>query len=428
MRIGIMGPADSIEIIMAMEADFEPDIDLVPLKAQTLEESAALITTCREQVDGLLFTGCAVYDSAVRAADIKIPHRFVRHTDACLLSLILKEDLQRFKALSIDVIELQVVAEVAEDNALGPCCVQPYESDFTEMEYIAFHDKNLENGTCEAVVTGFSAVYDYYKERGVPVFRLYTTRFEIRNTMSHLVSTIRNNIIDGAKISVQILRLVVPTRNHRMSFDVLEKMLDIEKELLPYLREIQGAIFSDGLRGYIVFTTKGAIQSEKAQHIYRQVVLRSKLPLVSGIGIGLSAAEAELNASIALDHALDVGGKVLFIRDESGRLEGPILGDGPEIARPPVYDAGIAEAVEKTGLSYNYLKKIAGIISLYNRRRFTAPELAHYLGISDRSARRLVKKLMDGGYARVVAKNENPGVGRPQNVVEIEPLHIYPEK
>ena len=54
-----------------------------------------------------------------------------------------------------------------------------------------------------------------------------------------------------------------------------------------------------------------------------------------------------------------------------------------------------------------------------NNSVYDTKELADYLDISDRSARRILNKIVDSGFGRVYAKESSVGGGRPKNLIEV---------
>lgn len=419
MKIGVMGPKDSIDKVLEIKDEYENDIEWIPYEAHTLKDSANMSQKCQEEVDGLLFTGCSVYDSVYQSVKLYKPNRFVPHNETSLFNLILKSLDSKISNVSVDIIEEKIISEIVSETNLESYRVLSHNPGFTEEDYINFHEKNWENGDVDAIFTAFSPIYDYYKKKNVPVYRLYTTKFSIRNTISHLISEIKNNQIDDAKISVQIIKIDIEENHRKTKFESLDKVLDFEKELIAYLKTINGAIFNSSRNEYIIFTTKGYIKSEEAKSQFYKILSRSKFRVYSGVGIGNNAAEAEYNASLALKYSEDSLESSFFFIYEDKMVEGPILKSNNLLYSSNTINTSLKKVSEKTGLSINYLQKIKSIIKLYGKDSFSSSELAHYLGISERSSRRILKMLVDGGHGSIVANESKSGAGRPQNIIKI---------
>lgn len=419
MKIGIMGPKDSIDKVLELKEEFEDDVDFISFEAHTLEDSAKMYNQCKNKVDGILFTGTSVYDSVYQVTDIDQPHRFVPHNESSLFSIIYNDKDHHIKDVSIDVVDENIVEDVVKETHIENFQVLSHHPGRTEQDYIDFHDQNLKDHEATTVFTTFSPIYEYYKAKDVSVYRLYTTKFAIRNTINHLINDIKTAQLDDAKISIQIIKLDIGDHHSKTRFESLDKVLTFEKELVNYLKIIEGAIFNLGWNEYMIFTTKGYINNTTARNQFNKIILKSQFKIHSGIGIGRNASEAEYNALDALQHAEDNSDSCFFIIYEDQTVEGPILKDNELKFNNINKHSDYEKVSQETGLSINHLKKIESIKTLYKKDEFASSEIAHYLGVGERSARRILKKIIDGGYGQVIGKKNKPGAGRPENIIKI---------
>ncbi len=74
---------------------------------------------------------------------------------------------------------------------------------------------------------------------------------------------------------------------------------------------------------------------------------------------------------------------------------------------------------DKIGITPGYLSKIRALIAKTDKDTFDAHDFSICLGISERSARRILKKFIDSGFARLEGKETANQVGRPKNLVKI---------
>ena len=82
-------------------------------------------------------------------------------------------------------------------------------------------------------------------------------------------------------------------------------------------------------------------------------------------------------------------------------------------------DPKLRKISEKTGLSTTSILKIIAIADVRKSYIFDAHQLAECLGITVRSARRIMNKIMEAGYGKVYAKKTAAAGGRPKALVEI---------
>ncbi len=418
MKIGIMGPTDSIEKVLNISKDFLKDIEFIPLTAHTLQESRNLISNLNKEIDGLLFTGRSVYDSVKENIPRNLSFEFVPHNESSLFSLLMENPLKEVRNISIDVMENHIVEESLKHSKIKSFFLLSHKDGYSEENYMNFHEENLNSNKVDTIFTTFSPIYDYFKTKGIPVYRLYTTNFAIRNSLNRLINKIKSNIIDRSKIAVQLIKFHC-NEEDLSKFELLNVLLKFQESLIPYLKTIQGSIFNNGWNEFILFSTKGAIDSTIAKNEFHKILKKEKYKIFSGIGLGVTAAEAELNASQALKYSKDYNESSFYFMYEDKSVEGPIgLSDCISV-KNKITSKKIDSISNKTGLSHAYIDKINSIMSLYNISEFSSEEIAEYLGITSRSARRIIKKLIDGGCAKIVGKEGRGGSGRPQNIIKL---------
>lgn len=82
-------------------------------------------------------------------------------------------------------------------------------------------------------------------------------------------------------------------------------------------------------------------------------------------------------------------------------------------------DKNILLISEKTGLSCESISKIMSLNKTRQSNVYDSKEFADYLNISERSARRILNKIVSANYGRIYAKESSNGVGRPRHLIEI---------
>ena len=69
-------------------------------------------------------------------------------------------------------------------------------------------------------------------------------------------------------------------------------------------------------------------------------------------------------------------------------------------------------------MSALYLEKIKSVIKRQEKNSFTSSELAEFLNISERSTNRIIKKIIETGYASAIKYENSSGAGRPRRKTE----------
>lgn len=128
-----------------------------------------------------------------------------------------------------------------------------------------------------------------------------------------------------------------------------------------------------------------------------------------------------MNARMALNRAMSYEGACLYKMEMDGCLEGPFR-EGQDTLNYQLQETDdyIKDIAEKMGLSTAYIGKIESIIRKTSNNRFSAEEFASSLDISPRSARRILNKIVDNGFAEVVAHESPNKTGRPRQIFSID--------
>ncbi|HAS89946.1 MAG TPA: hypothetical protein DCS48_11675 [Desulfovibrio sp.] len=425
MKIGCIGPSDSIRLVKEVTARCCPEITLLTYVRERAEDSWELLEQCQRETSGTLFTGIAVQEGAKAHGTITNPYEHIQRGGYSLLRVLSEMNRKGIKSgrLSIDVVSDDILVEVVREFGveLENIHSMPFALHLSEQEYFDRHVELYKSGKVEAIATGFGYVYSELKKRGLPVFRLYASTLQIRDSLTRLTGRIKNLSLRSAGIAIQLVKLKSITRNSINQYDDMKNGGRFYLELLEYVRAIQGSLFNFGTEEYVIFSTRGLIESTPhREHFERLLGWGRKRNIIfsSGIGIGATAFEAEKSARKALDNAakLDKGG--LFVV-EGTQIRGPI-GEEDELEYSThVVDDKLLEMSKKIGISPSYLDKIRSLMDKTRKDTFDTSDFAACLGIGERSSRRVLKKFLDSGFAEVHGKEVANQVGRPKKMVRL---------
>ena len=261
------------------------------------------------------------------------------------------------------------------------------------------------------------------QEKGYHAIYLPPTRAKVRVALEKLKNECALQEAEYAQAAVEIFQLTDYKSREENYYSSMLAKADIEKEIIKYTEGIQGAIFASGRREYIVFSNSGAVQEEfnqrKLLNLQKKVQEEKKISLNVGIGIGGTMNDAEMNARRALDFSLKNAKQEIFWIDAGQTQHGP-LGKEIQLEYQLISsDPKLQKISEKTGLSTTSILKIIAIADVRKSYIFDAHQLAECLGITVRSARRIMNKIMEAGYGKVYAKKTAAAGGRPKALVEI---------
>ncbi|WP_027721658.1 hypothetical protein [Maridesulfovibrio zosterae] len=425
MIIGCIGPADSIEIVKEVVGRCCPDISLRTYEQERVEDSWKALDQCQRETQGTLFTGIAVQEGAKACGSVTNPYEHIPRGGYSLLRMLSEMHRSGIKSgrLSIDVVSDDILVEVVREFGveLEDIHSMPFALHLCEQEYLDRHIELYESGKVEAIATGFGYVYNELKKRGLPAFRLYASTLQIRDSIARLTGFIKTRNLRSAGIAIQLIKFNSITRSSINQYDDMKNGGRFYLELVEYVRAIQGSLFHFGTEEHVIFSTRGLIESEPHREHFKRLLAWGRernIIFSSGIGIGLTAFEAEKSARKALANASKLKKGGLFVVDGQ-QICGPI-GESDELEyKTHVVDEAQLKISREIGISPSYLDKIKSLMDKTRKDVFDSADLASCLGIGERSARRVLKKFLDSGYAEIHGREVANKVGRPKKMVRI---------
>lgn len=424
IKIGCIGPSDSIGIVEAVVARCVPGITLHTYVREKVDDAWEALEQCQRETHGILFTGIGVQEAAKARGSVYLPYEHIPRAGYSLLRVLSEMYRNGIKSgkVSIDVVSEEVLSEVLKEFGVEFENIHsmPFAVHYNENDYFKRHVELYEKGQTDAIVTGFGHVYSELRKRGLPVFRLYASNLQIKDAIGRLIENIKSSSLLSAGIAIQLIRLKSSTRRSINQYDEMKNAGAFYLELLEYVRAIQGSLFNFGTEEYVIFSTRGAIENPIRLDQFKRLQLWGRdrnIEFASGIGIGITAFDAERSARKALDNAMQhpMG---LFIA-EGRQIRGPI-GEADEVAYAThVVDSGLLEMARLIGISPSYLARIKALMAKSQKDTFDSVDLAACLGIGERSARRVLKKFLDSGHAEFHGTEVSRNVGRPKKMVRL---------
>lgn len=420
MKIAIIGAPDSVKKVYSILSSAYSEINFVTRSTEKIDDMINFIQDIEENVDGFYLTGIGIYSASNEKTNIKKPVVYTKRgitgivksfwdfqKDNCGTSI-----LKNMK-IGIDVVDEKDFLETLEEFniKIKSYYLQKYDYQKTEAEYLEEYLKKIKSGEINCVFTAFGYIYSALKEKNIPVYRVQATNSEIKKEFKNLLDRIKMSKAENSKISVEIIKIL---KSERISNNILSDKLQFEKELLAYSQIVDGNIQTLGNDEYLILSNKGLLNAPENINTILSIIKNysSKGLIISiGIGEGNTMFLSEKNARIALKISMGNGNNSIFFSDGS-EVKGPLM-EKREILYKNSSDKKILEVSKNTGVSALYLEKIKSVIKKQDKNSFTSVELAEFLNISERSTNRIIKKIIESGYASVEYENSF-GAGRPR--------------
>ncbi len=420
MKIAIIGAPDSVDKIYSLLSSAYSEIDFITRSTEKIDDMINFIQDIEEKVDGFYLTGIGVYSALNEKTNIAKP---VVYTKRGITGVVKSFwDFQKDNYGILDLKDVKIGIDVVDEKdfletlsefniEIKSYDLQKYNYQKSEEEYLKEYLKKIKSEEINCIFTAFGYIYSALKEKNIPVYRVQATNVEIREEFTNLLNRIKMSKVENSKIGIEVIKLL---KSDEFSNTALSQKIQFEKELLAYAKEVDGNIQVSGNDEYLIFSNKGLLNNPENINTILSIIKNysSKGLIISiGIGEGNTMFLSEKNARFALKLSMGNGNNSIFFSDGS-EVKGPLM-EKREILYKNSSDKKILEVSKNTGVSTLYLEKIKSVIKKQDKNSFTSTELAEFLNISERSTNRIIKKIIENGYASVEFEN-SPGAGRPR--------------
>jgi len=426
MKMGIIGAKDSALKIKKIMNNIFPEIKVRIYIEEKIKDAYKSLNICQEENDGIIFTGIGVMKSILNTnLQLIKPYEYITRDGPSILKVLweLEKSNQSPKEISIDVVNRVALDEMLEEFGVSfeRIKILPYSSSISEEEYIEFHKGNKLENNITTFITGFGSVYKALKEDNYNVFRLYPTSLQVRESTEKLIYKINTQMIHHSSIVVQVIKLILKGGSFHQ-YRTLKQKGNFELELLEYVQEIQGSLLNIGKDEYMIFSTRGSLNGRLSILKFLNIMKReSKYNFIifSGIGYGASSYLAEMSARKALEKSLLKKSPSLYIKD-GDLMNGPIGEKKEESLDTKIRDQKILRIAETTGINPLHIAKLIKVVKQTGNREVSTQDVSNYLVLTERSARRILNRLIDYDYAIISGKEALSSIGRPKKIVKLK--------
>ena len=428
MKIGVIGPGITLKVIKRVAERDIPDVQVAYCYTEFYEESGVIAEKLqkRKDIDAILFSGPTNYAYAMRRVKQTIPWSYLPHSRTAALQAFLEamavygSDL---RAISVDRYDPELLRESLE--AAGIKGTKFYRAPYSpeeigfEKKLQDFHRDCYQRGLVSACFTSMEHIRDPLLAEGIPCIRAYPAEEIIREQIYHL------QVQDFAARENQG-KLAVIGIHFDYVFDDEKDLLIREWEKMRYQNEfkekvysvaqrMEAAVFGDGVDNFFITTTRSMLMNVflKTGEHWNLMQFGQRGPAYKvwvGMGVGNTMLEAKSRSTMALNHAIaDRSGSSYLVEDEN-RISASIGFDDGE-------DHSFAYFARHIGASPVTLERLQRVLK-QDGDTMTSEELATRLGITIRSANRIIVQLEEAGCVTTVGKRST-GKGRPARVIKI---------
>ncbi|PJO44583.1 hypothetical protein [Lysinibacillus xylanilyticus] len=358
--------------------------------------------------DALLFGGTLPYLHAQSAlSELPIPWNYIKQDETAisttLLSLIANHTVP-LNRISIDVMDPAIVENVlTEIEYCGPKpYIQPISITKPTQSILQHHIVLWEANSVDFVITSIHSVFDELQALQIPAMRMLDATNSI---VQCLEETKSQSLLTKSESVKAVVGLLEAPEDKPIDYNMLTQITAAThatyKEISPYSFEL--------------YTTAGHLQKALEKENLQNLLQQTDKPFKLAFGYGHSIFEANQNAKNALTFTKPFE---IYILDEHKNLLGPFPKSEVKLALK-TDDPYVLQMAKKTGLSPLNISKIIHFSRERQSAQFTSHNLSEYLQVTRRTTERIIKKLVDNGYAKVVGEEMTHQQGRPRTIYEL---------
>jgi hypothetical protein len=419
--IGVIGPGDVVERILLLGRSPRsvegPSWRLVGASYRTESEAPGKTAKLQDSVDVLLFTGPLPYDIVHEAGALSVPATFVPMSGASLFSTMLRTVLEHdvdLTRVSIDSLARADVMEAYAELGLPTrrVRVKSYDGPASAASFAEWHESLHRQKRTSAAFTTVRSVARRVERAGVPVFRVIPAVASFRVALSTAALLGSGSRLEDAQIAVGLVRLPAIGEGTTSLGWQHEMRLAVHQVLLREARAAGATVLPRDERSYFVATTLGSLsratEDFRVAPFVAAVAEAVGLHVDVGLGLGSTALEAEERAAQAVDRASrDATTSCCVIKPDGTVLELPVqLHERPRTLSP-----GRAKGLGVVAQISESLEAIGKV----DRPPVVDAELAATaLGVSARTARRMLGDLVEEGLAWPLPTPTGARRGRPR--------------
>ncbi|NYF40760.1 hypothetical protein HDA43_002919 [Streptosporangium sandarakinum] len=412
-----MGPHDLVERVMLMGHAAAPlPCRLVAAAYRDEQEASDKVNRLGAGVDACLFASPVPYDLARRSGVLTMPATYVQLGGAALIAALARAALDERidpRRVSVDVLSRADVEEAYADLGLPAGEVHSRDEPGATGTITAFHERLVRQGLSTGALTCLPAVADRLQAAGVPTIRIRPTSAAIRTALHTATLLGAHHRLEESQLTVilvEVPTLREPVRRAAPRHWRDELRLSLHRLLVQEANRINAAVTPVDDHSYMVTATRGSVATatEGFRVLPFAARVREELGLAVevGVGMGRTAHDAEAHARAAM--ARTQAGKQAqgFAVDREGRALVPA-------PRMPPQGGGQLKPKGVEVLA-RLAAKLEGGDTVVD-----AESAGKMLGVTPRTARRLLRTLVDEGLAWPLPPNRTPQPGRPRQLYRL---------
>lgn len=431
-KVGIVGPARSVERILHYAKEFEPNLSFVGYSYNIVNETTDILEKNHSHVDFWLFSGYIPYKIAQKSKHFskdRMEYIFITGDMFYRGALEISHEIGKLvKNVSIDVLhvpEESFFDEIIDlDKTLDHVYIKRFTAITSIAEIIEHHVAHWNEQKIDSVITVYPTVEEKLKEMGIPVCLVSPNTQAIYHTLQIFSEKIQTFYYK----ETQTTALVVQTKNfdfikmaNQNGYGIHFLQLNMKKIVLQICEKIDGYLIEESNGRFVIFTSRGIVE-RNINAIFEMIdrlSVETEQPAVVGIGHASTVYYAENYAHQALQHLMEKGTKGIVVMQEDGVMTEIAQGSSQISYTSRVQDKELIEKLQETSVSGKMFGKIEAILNDLKVEAFSAKVLAKELNMTERNAQRIVSELVKVELIEYCGEENRNSRGRPSKLYKL---------
>lgn len=395
-----------------------PAMDLSPWPYDDEARAPELLRRIAAEVDAVLFTGPIPFSLAMAEVEPALPVTYVPLKGTGLYRTLFHAREQiHLERVSIDTLTRTEVEETYGELGISTrqlLCLEGRGS-HGRQRMIQFHLEAYRRGSTTAALTGLYSASQELRRQGVPCYWITPTTADLKGALERAFLMGANQRQGQAALGIIAVEPEEPGISEHERARLRHEIFGL---LLRLVEPFDGHLFSSGTLEYQFFATREPFERSFGQAAALEELRQLAGARVSiGVGVGRTANQAGTHARIALHRAQSDGGRGCYLVQENRRLIGPIGAAAEATSALRAMDPKLLAVAKAAGMSGPALDRLVSVLRTFPT--FTAADMAGALGVSLRSAHRLLSRLEKAGAIAVAGQEKVVTPGRPRQVYRL---------
>ena len=442
MKIGLVGAAATIEAIHTLMDGEEVFVELVDYPCHR-ENVVELLAEIQSGLDGVLFTGEAIFVHAGRYASAIVPWTYLKRSVNSVLCVLLRAamdgcDIRRITYdlpyfTSKEMLGLLCDRVGMDKSEVMVNCYSEYKDSVpnagNQQTATRWHLENFRAGRASVCLSSVDTVVSHPLLKEYPAFQVKITGedvVEALNTLRFRSQVQTRQLADchmEAVLSITVYLQDTYTHGIR-EYRQLQSTYHVEKTVLRFAQGIGASVEKDSGGCYLLYAARSELEL-RTENLTRLDFAADLLSVMDvqrvavGVGFGLTHSIARANALQAAKAARLQSYSCCYTADGDARPEGPLLITGS--CSGEERDKIIVERIAaETYVGVSVLNTLIKAQKQYGFDVITSGELAEMCRLSVNQMNRILTKLEAGGYAKIVGSQAHSSTGRPRRLIRLD--------